>query len=394
MCSTGFNPYLNKTPDWRGPERAFLARDDVLGFHRSLDGYAPTPLRALPRLAASLGVGAIHVKDESQRFEVKAFKPLGASYAIYRLLKRTWAERSDTPFTPASFRDPAVLAALGTFTFCAASDGNHGRAVAWIARRLAQRAVIYLPADSARARIDAIHGEGARTVLVPGSFDDCVRRCAADAEANGWQVVSDTAYPGYLEVPKDILLGYTTIFRELEEGPQPLHPEDAPAVDAVFLQAGVGGFASAGTSYYLRRYGEAGPKLICVEPSDADCFLESIRFGGGEPRNSRGKLETMMVGLACGEPSLVAWPILRDGVDLFLACPDRYAVAAMRAYRREGVVAGETGAAGLAGLLALLRGEHTRDARERLGLGPASRILLINTEGDTDPVNYHEIIGD
>jgi len=391
MCEYSFNPYLNKRPAWQRGDDTFLARNDMLEFHRSLDGYAPTPLRALPELAQSLGVRALYVKDESWRFGVKAFKPLGASYAIYRFLKEVWEERFDSEFTPQGFKDQQVLEQLGTFTFCAATDGNHGRAVAWTASRLGQRAVIYLPQNSAPARVEAIRGEGAEAVLVAGTFDDCVKRCADDAQANGWQVIADTAYPGYMEVPKNIVLGYSSIFRELEDS---INERGAPAVDIVLVQAGVGGLAAAATSYYLRRYAERGPQLVCVEPGDSDCFLESIRFGGGEPLSTRGKLETMMAGLACGTPSLVAWPIVRDGMDLFISCPDHYAVQAMRAYHREGITAGESGAAGLAGLLALLRSASLRKAQERLGLGGESRILLINTEGDTDPVNYRKIIGE
>ena len=216
MCEYAFNDMCQAQPEWSGAEYAFLNDFDMLAFHRSLPGYEPTPLRQLPALAAHLGLAAVLVKDEAPRFGIKAFKALGASYAMYRFLKKKWHSRLQAPFTPESFQDAAALAELGSFTFCAATDGNHGRAVAWTAKKLGQKAVIYMPADSMPARVESIRGEGAEVVLVGGSFDDCVRRCAADAAANDWQAISDTAYPGYREIPAWILLGYTSIFAELE----------------------------------------------------------------------------------------------------------------------------------------------------------------------------------
>ncbi len=390
MCRYSFNPFRKAAPQW-GEEYAFLNATDMWEFHKSLQGYAPTPVVELPRVAEKLRLGAVFVKDESQRFGIKAFKALGASYAIYRFLKEKWETRFGTPFTPESFRNPNVVKKLGTFTFTAATDGNHGRAVAWTARMLGQKAVVYMPANSAPARVEAIRGEGAKVVLVEGTFDDCVERCDRDARLNGWQVVSDTAYPGYMDLPKFILLGYTTLFREMEES---LHPPERSEIDFVLLPAGVGGLAAAGTSYYVRRYGENRPKLICVEPESAACFLDSIRFGQGEAVATKGRLDSIMAGLNCGIPSPVTWPIIRDGMDFFLAIPDRYAIEAMRLYAREGVVSGESGASGLAGLLALTTSPKLKSAAERLGLNRSARILLINTEGDTDPVSYRSIVGE
>lgn len=387
MCRSSFNPYRKVNPNWEVYN--FLETDDMLDFHRSLPGYQPTPLVALPRIAAELGLGQVFVKDESRRFGIKAFKALGASYAIYRFLKTKWEERFESPFTPESFRKPDVLEKLGTFTFTAATDGNHGRAVAWTARMLHQKAVIYMPANSARARVEAIEDEGARVVLVEGTFDDCVGQCAGDAEKNGWQVVSDTAYPGYMDLPRFILLGYTTLFREMEDS---IHPPERPKIDFVLLPAGVGGLAAAGTTYYVRRYGEYRPTLICVEPEASACFLESIQLGHGRPVVASGRLDSIMAGLNCGIPSPVTWPFVRDGMDFFLAIPDHFAIEAMRLYAREGVVSGESGASGLAGLLALKSSEKLKEAVEKLGIFPKSQVLLINTEGDTDPENYRKIV--
>lgn len=390
QCKYSHNPFRKDTPGWSDPFFSFLDSHDMLDFHRSIDGYQPTPLVSLPRLATALSIAELYVKDESHRFGIKAFKAFGASYAIYRYLKQKWEEQEPTPFHPGSFKDPQVLKKLGPVTFCAATDGNHGRAVAWTANKLKQRAVIYMPANTAPSRIENIQTENGEVVLVPGTFDDCVTQCARDAEKNGWQAISDTAYAGYMEIPRYIMLGYTSIFREMEDT---IHPQDQALVDVVFLPAGVGGLAAAGTSYYVRRYQEKRPRLVCVEPSDCDCFLESARYGHGEALPTRGKQESIMAGLNCGIPSPIAWPIIRDGMDLFIAVTDDYAEMAMREYHQENITAGESGASGLAGLLALLQNKELKEARRIIPLNSRARVLLINTEGDTDPVNYHRIVG-
>jgi diaminopropionate ammonia-lyase len=396
MCEYAFNELVKKSPVWPDAEYDFLKNSGMLGFHRSLPGYEPTPLRELPDLAFRLGLGAIFVKDESKRFGINAFKALGASYAIYRFLRKQWRLRFSTPFTPESFQDAGALAKLGSFTFCAATDGNHGRAVAWTAKKLGQKAVIYMPADSVEARVESIGGEGAEVVLVAGTFDDCVQRCAADAEKNGWQAISDTAYPGYREIPGWILLGYTTIFAELEGV---LHQPDKANIDAVILPAGVGGLAAAGAFYYSRAYGAKRPVLICIEPVSSDCFLESVRFGKGEALSTRGKQTSIMAGLNCGVPSPLAWPIVRDAFHFFLAVGDEYAEQAMRRYAHPlgmdpRIVSGESGSSGLAALLALTGGDKLAKVRSQLPLNQNSRLLLINTEGDTDPMNFQKIVND
>jgi diaminopropionate ammonia-lyase len=394
ICKYAFNHMVLESPDWSSEEFSFLANNDMLTFHKSIEGYAPTPLVELPLIAQSLGVKSVYVKDEAHRFGIKAFKAFGASYAIYRFLMDQWQKRfgQDEPFNEKSFKDPNVLQRLGSFTFCAATDGNHGRAVAWTANKLKQRAIIYMPDNTAQSRIDNIKMENAEVVLIPGTFDDCVTRCAQDAEKNGWQAISDTAYPGYMEIPKFIMLGYTSIFKEMEEV-GPLHCESEAGIDFMFLPAGVGGVAAAGTSYYVQRYGANRPKLIAVEPSDCDCFLESVKYGKGKPLPARGKQESIMAGLNCGIPSPVAWPIIRDGIELFTAITDDYVIDAMRAYHKEGIISGESGAAGLAALTALVNDEKLKQAKDQIDINKNSRILLLNTEGDTDPVNYKKIVG-
>jgi len=246
-----------------------------------------------------------------------------------------------------------------------------------------------MPDNTAQSRIDNIEKENATVVLVPGTFDDCVKKCADDADANGWQAISDTAYPGYMEIPKYIMLGYTSIFHELENN---LHNESEAGVDFIFLPAGVGGLAAAGASFYTMKYGDKRPTLICVEPSDCDCFLESAKYGNGTPLPTRGSHQSIMAGLNCGIPSPIAWPIIRDAMHLFIAVTDNYAENAMRLYAKDNIISGESGSAGLAGLTALLNDPLLNQAKEKLNLDKNSRILLINTEGDTDPQNYQRII--
>ena len=337
---------------------------DVEAFHRTLPGFAETPLVALPGLARELGVGELWVKDESRRVGLNAFKVLGASYAIHRFMQSQPAGRP--------------------LTFATATDGNHGRAVAWSAKRLGQKAVIFVPRNTVPARIEAIRGEGAEVVVVDGSYDDAVRRAAADAKAHGWQVISDTAYEGYTEIPGWIMEGYTTLFAEsARQLPAP------PTV--VFLQAGVGGLACAGVLHYVR-HGER-PTLVCVEPTDADCLRESAASPDGSLREAKGKQDSIMAGLNCGTPSLLAWPVIRAGMDGFLAVGDDRAREAMRRFAAEGVVSGESGAGGLAGLLALRQEPDLAGAARDLGIGPQARVLLISTEGATDPASYERIVG-
>jgi len=351
-----------------------ISSQGVFEFHSSLHGYTPTPLVSLDALANELGVGKIYVKDESKRFGLNAFKALGASYAIHKWMKE----------------NPNA----NVKTFCTATDGNHGRAVAWTAQKLGVKAVIYVPQNTSKARIEAIKSHGAEVVIVNSHYDDTVIRAAADAKENGWQVISDTAYPGYTDIPGYIMSGYSTIFKEEEKS---IHDKDECAVDFVFMQAGVGGLAAAGTWYYLNRYANKRPKLVCVEPTDADCLLESIKSKDGAIYQSKGKQDSIMAGLNCGTPSLLAWPIIRQGMDLFMSITDDYAEKAMVTLARpvgsdQKIVSGESGAAGLGGLLCLLSDSSMSKAKTQLGLGKNSRILIISTEGDTDPENYQKIL--
>ncbi len=393
MCKGIHNPFLDSEDEgWRHNELMKLIEDREIGeFHRSLSGYHKTPLLSLDHLASTLGIRRLLVKDESKRFGLNAFKPLGASYAIFRLIKREWEKKEQIPFQMDFLYNREKLGKIGPFVFSGATDGNHGRAVAWMANRIGQHSKIFMPADTKDARVKNIEAEGAEVVLINGTYDDCVAEVSKRSAENGWIEVADTAYGNYIDIPTWVSAGYSTIFNEIKSELDK-NPESTP--DIVFLQAGVGAFAAAGAGFFNIHYRGKNIKLVCVEPLEAAGFLDSIQFGGGNAIQAKGRMETIMAGLNCGIPSTVAWPILKKYIDLFLAISDRYAEEAMRAYHQEGIVSGESGASGLAGLLTLLNSDKLIGARQFFAISEKTQVLVINTEGDTDPDNYRRIIAE
>ncbi|NLY53487.1 MAG: diaminopropionate ammonia-lyase [Firmicutes bacterium] len=375
-------------PAYCRPEAAAAARR----YHQDLPGYEPTPLHCLPGLAQVAKVGRVVVKDEALRFNLNAFKVLGASYAIARLL----AQQLQLDGDQLNWEQLASLTKerLGQITLVTATDGNHGRAVAWAAEQLGQRAVVYLPQGAAPSRIEAIAGHGAEVIVTDSNYDDAVRLAAAQAAANGWFLVQDTAVPGYEDIPAWIMQGYTTIAAESWEqmqvlGLRPTH---------IFLQAGVGSLAASQVGYWQGQLAEHPPKFVVMEPEQAACFYLSAKQKDGQPHAVGGNLETIMAGLSCGEPNPLAWPLLRDYTTAFASCPDYVAAYGMRIFGNpwaggERITAGESGAVG-AGLLALLAQPTYQAWRQRLGLTQDSVVLLINSEGATDPVNYQAIVWD
>jgi diaminopropionate ammonia-lyase len=346
---------------------------DAWTYHRALPEYQPTPLCNLGGLARELGLASIHLKDESMRFGLNAFKGLGASYAIHRWLTHHPEARA--------------------VTFTTATDGNHGRAVAWSARRSGARAVIFMPTHSVAARIEAIAREEAEVVLVDEGYDAAVVRAHEAAEQAGWVLIQDCARPGYEEIPEWIAAGYWTLAKELEAT---IFPVDAPAVDLVVLHAGVGTWPAAMVSYLWHRYGVLRPRIVVVEPAAADCVLASIV--AGQPSCARGSLRTIMAGLNCGWPSTTAVGAIAHGVDALMAIPDLWAERAMRCLANPAdgdlaVVAGESGAASVAGLLALVTDPLFVPVAEHLDLGRRSRVLVWSTEGATDPEGWARVVG-
>ena len=368
-----------------GPRRGAVLGQAALAEARAeitrWPGYAPTPLHRLGALAARLGVADVAYKDEGGRFGLGSFKALGGAYAVARLLRRELSARLGRPVTTEALRGGALRELARQITVTCATDGNHGRAVAWGARRCGCRCVIYVHGTVSQGRVDAIAAYGAEVRRVPGTYDDAVREAARVAEEQGWFVISDTSWPGYTEVPRSIMQGYQVMAEEAVEqlaGAAPTH---------VFIQGGVGGVAAAVSARMRSRYSPA-PAVVVVEPDKAACLLASAELG--VPTAVPGDLDTVMAGLACGEPSLLAWQELERGAAAFLAVPDEAAIACMRLLADAGIVAGESGVAGKAGFL-LAAGDAA--AREAIGLGPDSRVLLFSTEGATDPALYEQLTG-
>jgi len=350
-------------------------------------GYAVTPLCALPGLARTAGLASIHYKDEGGRFGLGSFKALGGAYAVARLLCRELGQLLGRPVSHAELQsDPALRQACADITVTCATDGNHGRSVAWGAQMLGCRCVIYIHASVSEGRKQAIARYGAQVVRTSGNYDEAVQQADQDAKTHGWFVISDTSYPGYMDVPRDVMQGYQLMVHEAVSAlPQwPTH---------VFVQAGVGGFAATVCAYFWERNPEQRPVFVVVEPERADCLLQSAR--AGEVVAVKGELDTLMAGLACGEVSLLAWQVLASGANAFCTIPEAAAVETMRLLASPqpsdpSIVAGESAVAGLAALLLMAQNSV---ARTTLGLTSDSRVLLFGSEGDTDPALYQQLVG-
>ncbi len=351
-----------------------------IDFHRTIPGYQATPLVPLRRVAAALRVGKVVIKDEAVRIGLPAYKVLGGSWALHQAIVRATAQAADrvVPFDELQSR----ARQLGRVTLCTATDGNHGRGIAAMAERLGFACVIYVPADMVADRIAAIESHGAQVRRVAQGYSAAVHAAAAAAGAEGWWLCADTASgdepPAAAAFVGDVSAGYETLFQELVD-------QLGSAPDVLLVQAGVGALASSAITFF-RRQG-ASTRIASVEPAGSNCVQASI--AAGEPTQVADSF-TIMAGLRSQQISTAAWPVLRDGLHAAISIPDERTRDAMRLLARDGVVAGESGAAGLAGLL-----DVASDARGRteLGLEPAVTVALINTEGATDPQGYAEIVG-
>lgn len=348
----------------------------------------PTPLHDLPDAAERLGVARLSIKDESVRSPLGSFKALGAPIALVRQVLRL-----HPGFEPAALLAGRHARALADYTVISATDGNHGRALAAAARDAGCRCVIVLHAQVSAEREQAIAACGARIVRIAGNYDQSVEEAARLAAANGWQVISDTSYDGYEEIPRDVMQGYGVIAQEVVEQTGSA-ARQASAFTHVFLQGGVGGMAAGIASYLWEHHGPARPAFIVVEPAQADCLLQSALQG--RAARATGSVDSVMAGLACGETSPLAWRFLQPCVDAFMTVEDEQAVAAMRQLaqgsRRDiPLVAGESGVAGLAGLQ-VLRSDPALSAQ--VGLDARSRVLLVNTEGATAPSVFAALVGE
>ena len=363
-------------------------------FHRSFPQYGPTPLAGLPNMAGRLGLGGLWVKDESYRFGLNAFKVLGGSFAMGRYIAQELG-RDVSQVDYAYLTGEKLKEEFGQATFFTATDGNHGRGVAWAANKLGQKAVVHMPKGSAKSRFDNIAKEGAAVTIEEVNYDDCVRMAAAEAaQTEHGVVVQDTAWEGYEEIPAWIMQGYGTMAGEAAEQ---LKAAGVERPTHVFVQAGVGSLAGAVVGYFANLYPENPPKFIVMEARIADCLYQGAKAGDGAPRMVGGDLQTIMAGLACGEPNTISWDILRNHVDAFLSCPDWVSAKGMRMLAAPvkgdpAVCSGESGAVGMGVISTLMTDNSYKELREALGLDESSKVLMFSTEGDTDPEKYQEIV--
>lgn len=379
------------------PVREFNKKNifEVRNFHRSFPQYRETPLQELNALSGALGVENIWMKDESYRFGLNAFKVLGGSYAVGKYLaKRLNIDISELSFE--KLRSGEIRDKLGDLTFVTATDGNHGRGVAWAAGQLGQKSVVFMPKGSAEARLMNIRKEGAEASITDLNYDDTVRLAKRYAKEHGGVVIQDSVKEGYTEIPTWIMQGYTTIIDEALE-------QIAQRVNAlpthVFLQAGVGAFAAAIVAYLASAFGNVRPITVIVEPDEAACFFISMEAGDGKPHAVTGFMPTIMAGLACGEPCNLSWEIMKDYADCFISCSDEITIEGMRtlAHPLPGdhrIISGESGAVGLGLVKTILGNSKFDQVKDQLKINKDSRILLISTEGDTDPENYQRVIAE
>ncbi len=377
---------------------SFLSRPEaekVLNFHQTIASYQPTPLLALNELAKKLGVERIYVKDESHRFGLNAFKALGGTYAMAKMICKI-LQLPDECLDFNYLSSPEIKQKSGQLTFVTATDGNHGRGVAWSAAMLGQKAVVYLPKGTAKARVDAILETGSEAVVTDVNYDQTVRLAMQQAKENRWYLVQDSAWVGYTEVPSWVMQGYMTMVYETmnqlkENGwPWPTH---------IFLQAGVGSMPAAVLGMLVNCPETETIKPIIVEPHNAACIYYSAACNDGNRHAVTGDLQTIMAGLACGEPNLIAWDILRDFSYAFVSLEDFFASRGVRILGHSaggdpGIISGESGAVGV-GLLSLaMEKPELYPVKKALGFDHSSRVLVLNTEGDTDPENYRDIVWD
>ena len=382
------NGAADRTRPYGDAERRVLSLTAFAQAQREITawpGYAATPLRALPAQAAALRLEAVLYKDEASRFGLGSFKALGGAYAVLGVLQDHLAAAGRPEVTMARLLAGTERDWTSGVTVAAATDGNHGRSVAWGARMLGCRCVIYLHEHVSAARAEAIARYGAAIRRVPGHYDESVRRCAADAAAQGWALVPDTADVADAPVPARVMQGYTVMAQEILD----VLPRDRLPTH-VFVQAGVGGLAAALAGHFWEVLGPARPRIVVVEPERADCVLRSV--AAGRPAPVPGSPDTFMACLAAGEISAPAWVILRHAADDVVAIPDDAARDTMRilAEGTPPIVAGESGCAALAGLLAVA---HAPEQRAALALSPAARVLVVGSEGATDEATYRDVVG-
>ena len=390
---------VNEMPKTDDSQLQVMSLENVAkarAFHESFPQYSVTPLVKLDHMAAYLGLKEVYVKDESYRFGLNAFKVLGGSFAMARYIaKQTGKDVSELPYNVLTSDE--LRKEFGQATFFTATDGNHGRGVAWAANKLGQKSVVLMPKGSTQTRLNNILKEGAKATIEEENYDECVRMANAMAEKteNG-VMVQDTAWDGYEEIPAWIMQGYGTLVLEAD---QQLKEMGVERPTHVFVQAGVGSLAGAVVGYFAHKYKDNPPVMAVCEASAADCLYRSAVAKTGNLVNVTGDLQTIIAGLACGEGNTIGWDILKNHVDVFASCPDWMSAKATRIYANPlgddpHVVSGESGSVPLGFCFTALHDEDAIDLKEALKLDENSVVLVISTEGDTDPVRYREIVWD
>ncbi|MCF0149405.1 MAG: diaminopropionate ammonia-lyase [Clostridium sp.] len=375
----------------------FLSMDEInkaRNFHKSFPEYSVTPLVNLENLSEKLGLAGIFLKDESYRFGLNAFKVLGGSYSMAKYL----AQRLDMDITDLPYEklvSDEVREKLGDITFVTATDGNHGRGVAWTANRLKQRSVVYMPKGSSLVRLENIRKEGADASITDMNYDDAVRLAAKYADEHNGVVIQDTAWEGYEEIPAWIMQGYGTMGLEALEQLKNDYKVERPT--HIFLQAGVGSLAGGIQGFFASVFGEDCPTTVIVEAKEAACYYESAIANDGSPRVVGGDMPTIMAGLACGEVNITGFEVLKNYAKVFVSAPNYVAANGMRVLgnplRKDNkVISGESGAVTLGLVYELMTNPEYKELKESIGLDKNSKVLLFSTEGDTDPDKYTEIV--
>ena len=388
---------LNNMPESDDLQLASMSEEEMKkarSFHQSFPQYSVTPLTKLSGLAGYLGLRSLYVKDESYRFGLNAFKVLGGSYAIARYIaKQLGKDVSDVPYSVLT--SEKLRREFGQATFFTATDGNHGRGIAWAANKLGQKCVVRMPKGTTQTRLENIARENATVTIEDLNYDDCVRKAAKEAEETEYGImVQDTAWEGYEEIPTWIMQGYGTLATEAAEQ---LEEDGVKRPTHIFIQAGVGSLAGAVIGYFANRFKEHPPVMVVVEAKAADCLYRSAVRGDGSCVDVTGDMLTIMAGLACGEANTVSWDILRNHADAFVSCPDWVSANGCRIYAAplrgdSQVISGESGSVCMGLVAALMTRPEYSELKEALKLDGNSDVLLVSSEGDTDPERYHEIV--
>ncbi|MDD6231576.1 MAG: diaminopropionate ammonia-lyase [Frisingicoccus sp.] len=383
---------IPKTDDVQVQNMSLEQMEKAISFHRSFPQYTVTPLTRLSGLADYLGLKRVYVKDESYRFGLNAFKVLGGSYAIARCIAdELGKDVSEVPYDVLT--SDKLREEFGQATFFTATDGNHGRGVAWAANKLGQKCVVRMPKGTTQTRLENIAKENATVTIEELNYDDCVRMAAKEAaETTRGIMVQDTAWEGYEKIPTWIMQGYGTLAMEADKQLE----EDGCRLTHIFIQAGVGSLAGGVIGYFSNRFKENPPIMVVAEANAADCLYRSAMQGDGNRVDVTGDMLTIMAGLACGEANTVSWDILRNHASAFVSCPDWVSANGTRIYGSplrgdKQVISGESGSVTMGLLHAIMTRPEYKDLKEALKLDENSEVLLVSTEGDTDPDRYHEI---